>query len=364
MNRPSGESALRLDTEKGGERLLSPEVATLHLGIAQTDLTLVIITYLERRTLDYVKEPVISGGYLSLAVQPITDTGVRSIQVSHYPPNPPGGRLSRTEVMSVFRPPESGSFVTLPEDVSVVADHWTNLDDVTDIAVRVDRHIKAPGLYEILLWTQAGVPGSQYFLELPDRGALALDLAQRSFVPPEVPAIGALREFALSLINEDRRKHGAPPVRLGSNAAAQRHAEDALTHGYLVGHWTVDGRKPYMLYRQAGGVGTVSENAAGAGPGAGQCHQPRRVCGRIDLEGKISELQWAMMYDDAHADWGHRDTIINPDFDTVNIGIAFDDFQVAFYQHFEYVGVTYQVPPSIEDRTLRLRVQPLNAHRV
>ncbi|MBI4329204.1 MAG: hypothetical protein HY685_05000, partial [Chloroflexi bacterium] len=67
-----------------------------------------------------------------------------------------------------------------------------------------------------------------------------------------------LRQLALSLINNDRAKFGLPPVALGSNQAAQLHADDMLEHQYL-GHWWVDGRKPYMVYTQTGGTSYVAE---------------------------------------------------------------------------------------------------------
>jgi hypothetical protein len=172
----------------------------------------------------------------------------------------------------------------------------------------------------------------------------------------------SLRLFALDLINVDREKHGVPPVALGFNESAQIHAEDALNNGYLVGHWTADGRKPYMLYRQAGGTGIVGENAAGSGFPLAACRKPRVVCGLIDAEAGIADHQWGMMYDDAHADWGHRDTIISPNYDTVNIGIAFDDHRLAFYQHFEYNGLTYVEEPVIDGGLLRLRPRPRDGH--
>lgn len=43
-----------------------------------------------------------------------------------------------------------------------------------------------------------------------------------------------LRVFALGLINRDRADHGLPPVAMGSNPAAQLHAEDMLTNEYRV----------------------------------------------------------------------------------------------------------------------------------
>lgn len=171
--------------------------------------------------------------------------------------------------------------------------------------------------------------------------------------------LDALREYALELINEDRRRHGVGPVRLGSNRAAQLHAEDALRSGYYVGHWTTDGLKPYMLYTLTGGVGIVAENASGRWYDAsGDCDLPDVVCPVQDPYEAVESLQWAMMYDDAESDWGHRDTIINPDYDIVNIGIDYSETGVAYYQHFERVVFRYREKPTFTQGILRLWLQP------
>ena len=151
-------------------------------------------------------------------------------------------------------------------------------------------------------------------------------------------------------------------MRLGTNPSAQIHAEDALKAGYLYGHWTSDGLKPYMLYRQAGGIGIIAENAAGGGYSSTACKILVVVCDRIDAEEMITDLQYSMMYDDADSDWGHRDTIIDPTYDTVNIGIAADKYQVTFYQHFEYNGLTYESEPVVENGVLKLQARPADDH--
>jgi len=114
-----------------------------------------------------------------------------------------------------------------------------------------------------------------------------------------------------------------------------------------------------MLYTQAGGVGVMAENAAGQMQDSEKCDQPTVICTEIDVASALERAQWSMMYDDAHADWGHRDTIINPLYDTVNIGIAFTDNHVAYYQHFEYTRLAHEVVPSLTDGILELWLQSL-----
>ena len=148
-----------------------------------------------------------------------------------------------------------------------------------------------------------------------------------------------LRVFALGLINRDRADHGLPPVAMGSNPAAQLHAEDMLTNEYL-GHWWVDGRKPYMVYTSTGGKSYVAENVAVDGWTSErwrerQCDALLVACTLLVPDEAVSGLQWAMMYDDADSDWGHRDNILRPGHRSVNLGIAWNGRLLTFAQHFE-----------------------------
>ena len=157
-----------------------------------------------------------------------------------------------------------------------------------------------------------------------------------------------LRQQAVQLINEDRAKHGFHAVTMGSNRAAQLHAEDMVEHGYL-GHWWVDGRKPYMVYTQTGGISYVSENAGStwASEECGGLLMWVGICGNPDPDEAVPAHQWGMMYDDAHADWGHRDNILRESHRAVNIGIAWNEKRMAFVQHFEGGAATVRSRPTL-----------------
>jgi len=73
-----------------------------------------------------------------------------------------------------------------------------------------------------------------------------------------------LFEYALELINKDRRTAGLDPVVLNYNKAAQLHAEDMLDNLFL-SHWGTDGFKPYMRYTAGGGINYEVENSAYSG---------------------------------------------------------------------------------------------------
>ena len=337
--------------------LLFPDWEKLHVGVAYTDFTFVVILQLEHQQVTYLEEPSVSGGFLSLELAPYGDLPIESIAIYHYPPPAsPTASLSRNEVLSIYRPPDSGQTLNLP-DSAIVADHWSSDGQSTSIVASLAGQVPGPGMYEIVVWAGSDLPASSYFIDM-DTAVLHPDPSLNPLDEPEIPSLQELRLFALELINLDRRSHGVPPVRLGSNRAAQAHAEDSVRNGYLAGHWTSDGLKPYMLNTQAGGIGVIAENAAGQIRGSQDCDQPTVVCGDIDVLGAIETLQWSMVYDDAHANWGHRDTILDPIYDTVNVGIAFTDGHVAYYQHFEYTRLDHATAPSLDDGILSLRLRP------
>ena len=169
--------------------------------------------------------------------------------------------------------------------------------------------------------------------------------------------VQGLRLFALKLINNDRATHGLPAVALGLNEAAQLHAEDMLNHNYQ-GHWWEDGRKPYMVYSDTGGTSYVAENSASDGWTdsewrASNCDGLFVSCQIPVPRASVERLQWLMMYDDAHAGWGHRDNILRTSHRAVNIGIAFNGRRVTFIQHFEGGTVEAHAPPALSrDGTL------------
>ena len=157
----------------------------------------------------------------------------------------------------------------------------------------------------------------------------------------EVPeySVEELYEHALTLVNAEREKHGMDPVRLSDVRSAQAHADDMLDVGYY-SHWYSDNVKPYVDYTRQGGTGYAMENVATWGG-----------C-QLDPAYVISHHTWSMVYDDAHADWGHRDNILYPDHTHVNFGIAYDADDVYFVQHFE--NNSAQWVASVEDGRLYL----------
>ncbi len=132
-----------------------------------------------------------------------------------------------------------------------------------------------------------------------------------------------LVDYALSLINSDRQSNGLQNVTLSDTSSGQQHADNMLNQKFY-SHWDLNGHKPYMRYTLAGGQGSVSENIAWM-----------YSSGFIDPKEALEDLQWEMMYNDSHADWGHRDNILDPFHNKVSIGISYNDNNLYFVQDFE-----------------------------
>ena len=153
------------------------------------------------------------------------------------------------------------------------------------------------------------------------------------------------KDYMLALIDSERRKAGVNPVVLGINNAAQLHAESSLSD-CVSSHWGTDGLKPYMRYSLAGGYQSNGEN----GHGSDYCIRAS------DRYRPISSIQAEIR--EAMAGWmespGHRRNILDPSHMKVNIGIAWDRYNVKMFQHFEGDYVEYQQLPEIDGGVLKM----------
>ena len=166
-----------------------------------------------------------------------------------------------------------------------------------------------------------------------------------TLAPPPTPTVVAardsatqdLKEFMLDLINRDRMDNGLTPVERGHNLAAQAHAEELFQRGFL-GHWGLDGLKPYMRYTLASGAGAEAENVAGS-------NMPRihgASYAKTPVRDSLLEAEEGLM-----ASPGHRRNILNPWHQRVNLGIACDDVGCTVVQQFEHTYVQFDRVPSV-----------------
>ena len=158
----------------------------------------------------------------------------------------------------------------------------------------------------------------------------------------------------LELINAERAKAGLPPVGLGDNAAAQLHAERSLD-SCITSHWGVDGLKPYMRYSLAGGYQSNGENWSGSDYCVTGADGYRAIA---SIKQEIREGMEGWMDSP-----GHRDNILGRWHKKVNIGLAWDRYNVYMYQHFEGDYVEYLSLPAFEGGILSFSGRARNGVR-
>jgi uncharacterized protein YkwD len=152
-----------------------------------------------------------------------------------------------------------------------------------------------------------------------------------SLKPKPTPTQEELYQYALKVINEDRKSHGVAPVALSDISSAQNHADDMLGAKYF-SHWNTNGVKPYVTYTKLGGKGVVAENISYV---ESHCLAGNCFANSYDPFKQINDSEYRMMYDDAASNWGHRDNIIDPNHTNVNFGVAYDHDSFYFVENFE-----------------------------
>ena len=148
----------------------------------------------------------------------------------------------------------------------------------------------------------------------------------------------ALRQQLLSRINHDRLEQGVAPVSLDPRASAmadaycQRQIRDRTT-----GHFSLDGRAPYMRYSAAGLNDGMSENTAAW---SAEYDFSEDAIPRLMIESH------ATMLDEQAPDDGHRKAILDPAATDVGVGFAWEGGEFRLVEIFlrRYVDWTHPVP--------------------
>ena len=161
--------------------------------------------------------------------------------------------------------------------------------------------------------------------------------------PVALPTLADLQSVVLEITNVRRERAGVPALLLGTNAAAQVHAESARD-GCFTGHWGSDGTTPGMRYALAGGYQVNAENMTGLN----YCIQPYENLQRIaDLESAVRDAANGLMDSPDHY---HIATA--GQFKKVNLGIAWDNHIIWLVQQFEGGYVQFQRLPELKGTQL------------
>jgi uncharacterized protein YkwD len=169
----------------------------------------------------------------------------------------------------------------------------------------------------------------------------------------------ALRQEFIRIINHDRRQHGLAPVELDAQASvmADAYCRQQIRNG-TTGHYTIDGRAPYMRYSFAGGNDGLSENAA--------AWSANYRFGDRALYEMMRRSEDAMMAEAAPHD-GHRRTILDPFATHVGIGLAWEGGEFRMTEEFirRYIDWSRPLPRvSADGHPLVCSGKPTPGYRV
>ena len=152
----------------------------------------------------------------------------------------------------------------------------------------------------------------------------------------------AAKQRMLERINQHREARGLPPFRLGTNPAAQLHAESSL-RDCVTGHWDKDGLSSQTKYNLTGGYQTGGI----ANFGTNFClDESTDTVPLVDPTGELIHLV------DGWMSGRSSNPLLDPWRTVVSIGVAYHDYDMEVYVITESDYVIYDHPPSVENGEL------------
>jgi uncharacterized protein YkwD len=151
--------------------------------------------------------------------------------------------------------------------------------------------------------------------------------------------MGGLKRRLFDRINRDRREHGVAAVRFSRELSrlADLHCREMLAKDYI-GHWNLEGWKPYMRYSQGGVLDHTEENIASIRSSRFDL-SPERV------ERELFARHEALVNEEPPFDL-HRKSILEPTQTHVGIGLAFNETGMRLIEVFAKRYVEVEAPPA------------------
>ena len=309
-----------------------------------------------------------------------------------------GGQTSECgdPVARALEPPPTNRYYAELDANEVVADEWKEDGVSFSVKASLGPLVDEMGVYTVIVWRESGTTrvDEQLLVLTVERlatmspiptptpspirptpppsprqntAATSITTAMSTPVPtPVVPALTPtsaptpsltpmtleeLRKYALGLINADRVKNGVATLKLGSNPAAQLHAQEMIEYDYF-SRWWVDGRSTYMVYSATGGASYSRESIAWAGWreddwDAAGCDSPRVRCDLSTPREVVQDTHTSRMSPDEFSSENQRNNILDEGHGAVNIGVAFNNKWMVIVQHFEGEDVEADALPSL-----------------
>ena len=162
-------------------------------------------------------------------------------------------------------------------------------------------------------------------------------------VPTKYEIINKTITSLFLTLNKEREKYGLPKLKLMITGIAQFRAEDMINRSYF-GHYDPEGYPPFYYYTKMGGVYSLQENVA----------ETRYIDGYVEIS-EIEKIAVShildMIYNDSLSNWGHRDSLLDPANNFVDIGLYWNSQRVVIVIHMIGRHVEWINPPSIENMT-------------
>ncbi|MEM1668551.1 MAG: CAP domain-containing protein [Thermofilaceae archaeon] len=129
-----------------------------------------------------------------------------------------------------------------------------------------------------------------------------------------------IKMSVLEELNKIRAAHGLPPVQLLNLSVAQYRANDMVKNAYY-GHCDLSGVPTMFYYTLLGGVYAMEENVGYVGKCRFPPLEPDYIDAREAMNYALKSLR-DMVYNDELSNWGHRDSLLDPTNNYVDIGVA------------------------------------------
>ena len=145
----------------------------------------------------------------------------------------------------------------------------------------------------------------------------------------------------LEYLNKERVKRGLPPVKLMLTGIAQFRADDMIKRDYF-GHYDPEGYPPFYYYTKKGGIYAMEEN----------CGMHEIISGTLSPT-KIPKYAVNsvrnMIYNDTLSNWGHRNSLLDPSNNYVDIGVSWNSNRMVIVIHMIKKHVKWIKPPKVKD---------------
>jgi len=145
----------------------------------------------------------------------------------------------------------------------------------------------------------------------------------------------------LEQLNAERRAVGLPEVQLVSPIASSYRVGDMSANGYF-NHYDLNGYIPTFYYTSLGGQYAMEENIG---------YLYSAYLDLDDVPGYSADLVSDMVHDDAASNWGHRDSLLDPTNNYVDISATWTDSRLFISLHMIKSWVNWTQPPTMEGGT-------------